>query len=312
MYTKIINTLLFNSTLTLLKTVIVLLILLCPSFASPADVVVIQSISIKPYNDVLKGFKDTCNCSVEQIVLTELRGADLKKKINKANPDLVLTIGMDAYSKSHAVTNLPTIYTMVLDPLRTVPDTAATTGISMSISPERQLSIIKEALPDIKEIGLLYDPARSGEFVKQAMLNAKEKGIELIAKEVYDSKNVPNISLTMKETIDVFWMLPDLTVVTRETFKFMLLCSFQNNIPLITFSEKYVEMGALMSLNIDEYDIGRQAAEMAGQFFSGTALDHIQRTDARKARLTINKTTAEKLGITINSEIIKNAKIIEK
>ena len=118
--------------------------------------------------------------------------------------------------------------------------------------------------------------------------------------------------MAMKGLINALWMLPDLTVVTPETFKFMLLSSFQNNIPLISFSEKYVEMGALMSLNIDEYDIGRQAGEMAGKFFSGTALDHIQKTDARNAKLTINKKTAEKLGITINSKILKKARIIEK
>ncbi len=312
MYTKIINTLLFNSALMLLKVLVVLLIILRPSFASAADVVIVQSISIKPYNDVLKGFKDTCKCSVEQIVLSEPSRANLKRKIQKANPDLVLTIGMDAYRKSRAVTSLPVIYTMILAPIKTISNSADTTGVSMVISAEKQLNIIKKVLPDTKEIGLLFDPARSGKFIRRAITAAKTEGIELIAKEVNASKDVPDATMFMKDTIDAFWVIPDLTVITPETFKFMLLCSFQNYIPLISFSDKYVEMGALLSLNIDEYDIGRQAGEMARKFFSGTSLKQIQKVDARNAKITINKTTAEKLGIPIKSETLKNARIIEK
>ncbi len=312
MYINSINTILFHNVSTLLKTFIVLFIMLFPSLASAADVVVVQSIRIKPYNDVLKGFKDTCNCSVEHIVLSELGRSNLRRKINKTRSSLVLTIGMDAYRKSRASNSLPTIYTMILDPLKTVSSTASTTGISMSISPERQLNTLKEALPGINKIGLLYDPARSGKFVKQALLDSKTAGIELIAKEVHSSKDVPDATKEIKDTVDALWMLPDLTVVTPETFKFMLLSSYQSNIPLISFSAKYVEMGALLSLNIDEYDIGRQAGEMAVKFFTGTTLDQIEQTDARSTRLTINKTTAKKLGIPINNKTLNEARIIGK
>ena len=92
----------------------------------------------------------------------------------------------------------------------------------------------------------------------------------------------------MKGKIDVFWMLPDLTVITPETIEFMLLFSLENKIPVFAFSEKYVELGAFMSIGVDAFDIGIQAGEMAEKILSGGDLTNARHVDARKAVISIN------------------------
>ncbi|MFZ2948374.1 MAG: ABC transporter substrate binding protein, partial [Desulfuromonadaceae bacterium] len=83
---------------------------------------------------------------------------------------------------------------------------------------------------------------------------------------------------------DLFWMLPDITVITPETAEAILLFSLENNIPILTFSEKYLERGAMLSIGIDPFDIGRQAGEMAQTLFSsGESARHVE---ARKALVT--------------------------
>lgn len=105
-------------------------------------------------------------------------------------------------------------------------------------------------------------------------------------------------------------MLPDTSVISSETIEFLILFSIENRIPVFTFSEKFVEMGALISLNIDAYDLGKQAGEMAKEILSGKDIRNIPGSDARKIVLSINSKAAKKLGITINDEIVNKAIIV--
>ena len=186
------------------------------------------------------------------------------------------------------------------------------TGVSLYINPERQLSVLNKTLPSVKRAGSLYDPAITGDFVGKARFASKAAGIELITREIRSSKDVPEILKKMKGEIDAFWMLPDLTVVTPETIEFLLLFSIENRIPVITFSDKYLEMGALLSISIDAVDIGKQAWEITEMVLSGEDVRKIPRVDARKAEVTLNQRAAKKLGIIIDKEIIKGVKVVNK
>ncbi len=156
----------------------------------------------------------------------------------------------------------------------------------------------------------MYNSARTGDFIKKAKRVATGTGIKLIAKEIHRSKDFPALLKSLKGEIDAFWMLPDLTVVTPETVEFLFLFSIENRIPVITFSHKYLEMGALMSLDIDAHDIGKQAGEIAKKILSGTDIKKIIKTDARKIDVTINQKTAKKMGITVNEKTLRNARLI--
>ena len=121
----------------------------------------------------------------------------------------------------------------------------------------------------------------------------------------------------MKEKIDVFWMLPDITVITPETVEFLLLFSFKNRIPLLAFSEKYLELGAFMSTGIDPFDMGAQAGEMANKILSGRQIKNVHQVLARKVvvstnlmiagKLGINLSIAKTLGTSVDEKIVRNA-----
>ncbi len=115
----------------------------------------------------------------------------------------------------------------------------------------------------------------------------------------------------MKGKIDAFWMLPDLTVITPETVEYLLLFSLENTVPILTFAQKYVELGALLCVGIDAFDIGAQAGEMAEKILSGRDVKDVQWVDARKAVISINLKVARKLGITIDEKVIMKARIIK-
>jgi putative ABC transport system substrate-binding protein len=281
----------------------------CIAAANP-KVIVIQSLMIKPYEDALSGFKSACDCKIERLILSEMGGVDVVKEVSKIKPDIILTVGIDALSKVKKIKDIPIVYIMVPNPQSVISKEENITGVSMNIPPEKQLVLLQEAFHDVNRVGLLYDPEKSGYLVEKARYYSRKLGIKLIVEEVHSSKEVPSIINKMKYGIDVFWMLPDTTVITPETAEFLFLFSLENKIPIFTFSDKYLELGAVMSVGIDAFDIGRQAGEMAKKILSGANIKNLSRDDARKAVLTINLKTAKKLGITINNKIISRAKII--
>jgi len=277
------------------------LLILCHGLAEARqEIVVVQGLSVKPYEEAIKGFKSVCHSKLQRIVISELQGADVLKEIKRNRPDMVLAIGRDALSMVKRIRNIPIVYLMVLNPQSILSGEKNIAGVSMNIPPDRQLMALLETLPNTKNIGLLYDPDRTGYLVEKARNAARKMGIALMAKEIHSSRDAPSLIMDMKEKIDVFWMLPDITVITPETVEFLLLFSFKNRIPLLAFSEKYLELGAFMSTGIDAFDMGAQAGEMANKILSGRQIKNVQQVLARKVVVSTNLMIAGKLGINLN------------
>jgi putative ABC transport system substrate-binding protein len=274
------------------------------------EIVAVQSARVAPYEEAIKGFKSVCDAKIKRLFVPELQGDEVLEKIHEIKPDMILAIGMDGLSKVRGIKDIPVVYLMVLDPQPIVAGKTNITGVSMNVPQEKQLVTLLKALPNVKTVGILYDPDRTGALAKKAREAAGKTGIDLITREVRRSKDVPLLIEDMRGKIDVFWMIPDVTVITRETIEFLLLFSFESNTPILTFAEKYVELGALMSIGIDAFDMGCQAGEMAKKILSGGNIMSIQGVDARKAVISVNLKVARKLGITIDKGIIGKAKII--
>jgi len=273
-------------------------------------ILVIQSIRIKPYEKALAGFKETCGCDTRQLILAEAKDVDVPGHIRSVKPAVILAIGMDALTAIEGIRDIPVIYLMVLNPQLQHPG-GHITGVSMAIPPEKQLGTFREALPDARRIGLLYDPNKSDAFVRRAHEAAEKAGMALIAKGVPDPRYVPAMIGGMKGEIDAFWMLPDTTVISPETIAFLFLFSIENRVPVFAFSEKFVESGALMSLTFDACDLGKQAGDIAERILSGTEPRDIPGEKARRVIISVNPTTARKMGITINKTILDRARIVK-
>lgn len=290
--------------------VILLFLLFCLGLAEAGQkIVVVQSSRIMPYEEALKGFKSVCDVKTKQLVISELNGEDVVKNIYRFRPDMVLAIGVDALRRVKIIRSIPIVYLMVPNPQSILSMETNITGVTIHIPIEKQLFSLLNTVPNIKKIGLLYDPDKTRSLAEKARIAAAIYGIQLIAKEVHSSSEVPPALMDMKGEIDVFWMLPDVTVITPETVEFMFLFSLENNIPILAFSDKYLELGAFMSIAIDAFDIGSQAGDMAKKILLGTEIKNIQQADARKADISVNQRIARKAIISINQKIAKKLRV---
>jgi len=271
----------------------------------------VQSINVSPYQEALKGFQSVCNTDLESLIISEMKDKDLIKEIKKINPDIILTIGVDALEKIKGIDDVPVIYLMVPNPQSVLQNTLNTTGVRMNINQEEQVSEFLKAFPSMKTIGLLYNPERTGYLAQRAINACKKAGVDLIGKEIRDSRESPSEIKGMEGRINGFWMLPDVTVFTPESIEYLFLFSMNNKVPILTFSDVYLESGALISIGVDSFDMGVQAGGMAMEILSGKSVSAVQPVDARKKVITINMKVAGKLGVSIDESLFGDARFLK-
>jgi putative ABC transport system substrate-binding protein len=294
-------------TLFLFAAMLSVLAAVCPRSTPACEVTVVNNTDLKPYQDALRGFRDASTCNVREL---KLRGGEEDEDVLLHSQDAIVAVGTAAFKKIRTTTNLPVVYVMVM-PSETAPSSLGPniSGVSMDPSPASSVAAIREVFPWAKKIGLLYDPKRTGALVEEAVKAARAAGVELVTKQASNPRELPRLLEELRSAIDLFWMLPDPTVVTAETTDYLLRFSFQSNVPLFSFSSKYVELGAIAALDTDPYDMGTQAAEIVNRLSSG--YKGVIREYARASRLSINEKVAAKMGLTIRRDIIKRAKNVE-
>ncbi len=292
---------------------VLITLLLLTGFAASSEAVeiaVIKSADIKPYNDALEGFRSSFDDDVTEIVLSETEPAEALRRVHDSRADAVFAIGMDAVNLARSVGDIPVIYAMVPHhpPLSSGPKPLS--GVSMYIPPDRYIASMLELFQGAKRIGVIYDPRNSEAYVREALQSAQGRGVDLVVKKASRPADVPAIVDSMKDKIEVFWMLPDTTVINPETVKYLLLFSFQNKVPIFTFSKKYVEMGSTAGLYSAPFDMGVQAGEIARRLFAEKNPKAI-RTDARKTVLAVNRKIIKKLGIRVRDDILNRAENVD-
>ncbi|AJE02970.1 ABC transporter substrate-binding protein [Geobacter pickeringii] len=287
-----------------------LLMILTGTVEAAQGILVLQGMRVAPYEEALKGIRSIAGGSIKKLILSEMEGVDIVRTVREERPAVIVAIGAEALTKVKKIKDTPIVYLMVLDPLNALTSGENITGVNLSVSPERQLTALQRVAPSLKKIGLIYNPAHTGPLVRKALAAAKGAGLELVVREAKSPREIPRLLEGMRSEIDGFWMIPDTTVVTAETVEYLLLTCLNQRIPVLTFSDKYVEMGGLLALDVEPYDLGRQAGEIVRKVLAGTAIGSIPHAVPRSTVLTINSKIARKLGITLNEEAMGRARII--
>jgi putative ABC transport system substrate-binding protein len=291
---------------------ILFLALLLLAVSAPAwalDCVLLQSSPLKPYEEARQGFeqawlgqrplsgpKSIGGNTVTQVLLSGQQATDtfpLKKQLQAAG--LVVAIGDQALEFARELREVPVVYLLA-------PSARALSknffGIEMRIQPSRQLAAINKALPKVRSIGVLYNPAHSGQWVQEALLSPVASVQTLLFKKFDSQTNVPGALQELAGKVDAYWLLPDPQLTAPQVFGSILEFSMKNSVPVISFSEKYLARGAAVAVTFDTVDMGRQAAELGAHVVrDGLGGDVPILTPPRKIRVVANPTVLDRLGV---------------
>jgi putative ABC transport system substrate-binding protein len=199
---------------------------------------------------------------------------------------------------------------MVLDPDNVVKHRTNIVGASLNIPVEVQLRLIKEVLPTVKTVGVIYDPDKNSAYMSRLQAAATQFSFSIKGFPVSSQKAIPAALDQVKEHADALLGIIDNTVYTSRTTEFIIRYTVQKYLPFIGLSLSYVKAGALCSLVFDNYDIGRQTAQLAEKILAGVPPAALETTTPEKLDIAINLRTANIIGVTIPKHIQQNAAIV--
>ena len=287
-------------------------VLLFAQIVCAQEVKLVYSQDIAAYREVIAGFKsvytkpfDAYDLKGSPARLTEVMG-------NLLQADLIVTIGLlSTIIVRDEIRDIPSkrmVFSMLFDPARfLLPDSVAA-GVALDILPSTLFSEIKQIFPNVHKIGILYDPQKNKKIVEAYQQAAKDYGgLSIISTPVLVAKDVPRAVDILLGQVDLLWIIPDSTVISRESMALILSSSLAYRVPVLTFSEELVKMGAVASLSFDYKSIGEALGRLAKQVLQGKEPSDIPLQYAERSRLTINQKAAKKLGIEIPAEILRRA-----
>jgi putative tryptophan/tyrosine transport system substrate-binding protein len=244
-------------------------------------------------------------------------GPALAREALATRRGVVVAIGSRAAKLARgAARDAPLVYAMVLDPASIgLPEPGAAsqgsiTGVTMDVNPDREFELIREMLPLATRVGVLYDPAVSGDAVRRATVAAKAGGITLVAQAVRSEGEVLRAASLLAPSVDGLWALADPTVLTAANAKALILFSLRAQKPFFAMSEGFVRSGALAALAASPEDVGRRAGELAARVLSGTPAQKLPPEMPPRLSLFVNVSTAEHLGLTVPDGLLSRAETV--
>ncbi len=245
--------------------------------------------------------------------------AQIARKMVGEAPDVIVAISTpSAQSAVSATRDIPIVFSAVTDPLdaKLVSNYEKpglnVTGLS-DMSPVRQhLELIKEFLPELKSVGVPYNPGEPNAvaIVKLLKAEAVKMGIEIVEAPSPKSSDVMIASQKLIGKVDAIYCPTDNTILTA--LESVVKAGIDGRLPVFAAETNAVERGALASLGFNYGDIGRQTGEVVVRILKGENAGDIPVRVANGSELFVNRKMADRMGVEIPASVLARAtKIVE-
>jgi len=240
------------------------------------------------------GFKTVAPNHFQEIDVSEnpIKSA-VQQQILEARPDLILTLGRSALLAVRDISEIPIVYLLVVAPDILTQNHDNITGVNLDIPVRLQLDELTWLLPEVRRVGVIYNNAHSAMDIQQA--RRERPDLEFIALNAQSTREVPTLLEELRGKVDLIWLLPDVTVTAPQILESYFSFSFQDKVPVLAFSEKYLKSGAAIVVSFDLEAMGEQAAVMAARILRGTPVSGVPPADIARVKTIVNPTIARKL-----------------
>lgn len=287
-------------------------------------IAVVKSLDLPEYNLAYEGFISAVRASghsAETLPFTLTRDPESTaatcRAIKDAAPDLIFTLGTRAAREIASIEkDIPIVYAMVLampDDSREKPSLQSqenVTGATLNIPLETQLDDIQKVFPEVRRIGIISDPSKTKSIVASARFMAESRGLSLHVAWAASEQDVPTALRQLRDSIEVLWMIPDATVLTPRSSRYIIFELIKSGIPVFGLSAAYVKAGAVMALDCDYEDIGRQSGELAARILDGQSPAGLHATAPRLYTRALNLKIREHLRVQMDESVIGDSNVV--
>ena len=238
----------------------------------------------------------------------------IARKFQTDGVDMILAIATpSAQAAAHLVKDIPILITAVTDPVAAElvesierPGTNVT-GTSDLTPVKAQLELLKEIAPTAVRVGVVYNAGEVNSVVQVeiARAAAAELGLQLIEATATNSSEVLQAAQSLQGRVDAIYVPTDNTVVSA--LESVVLVAERARLPLIAGEADSVAKGALASVSIDYYQLGRQTADIAYRVLQGENPADIPIEYQSEMSIVLNLDAAERMGVPIPDSVIAKA-----
>ena len=230
-------------------------------------------------------------------------------KSDKKN--LVLGIGTpSAQALVNTITDMPVLFSAVTDPESAKLLNKNVTGTSDRLdNVGEQLDLLLKLKPEVKKIAVLYNPSEQNSVVqvKEIEAKAKEKNLVVMLQGVSSLSELPQATKNALIESDALYLPTDNLVVSG--IKLITSEAKSAKKPVVSSENSSVEAGALFTMGLDYFELGKRTGEMAIEILKGKPAEQIPYELSKKMTLYVNETTAIELGLDLKKIDLTNAKI---
>jgi ABC-type uncharacterized transport system substrate-binding protein len=166
---------------------------------------------------------------------------------------------------------------------------------------ERQVRLIRLALPEVRRVGVLLG-ADQGGLVGELGEILRAQRLVLVHQTLAADERLIGPLEEVLSGADVLLAVPDPGVFNPNTAQSLFLTSYRYRVPVLGYSRSLTRAGALLSLHSSPAQIGRQTAEWVGSALREPTLRLPPPGHPAYSSVSVNEQVARSLGLTVPSE----------
>jgi len=244
----------------------------------------------------------------------------LAAELVRFNVDVIVASSAPAaFAARSATTKVPIVFVGVYDPLEIGLVTSLAhpgdnvTGLSQSSTDlgGKRLELIKELVPKLRRVAILWHPANLTNLVqkKGAEAAARTAGVDTKAVPIQDPNQFAS-AFEDARGVDGLMQMEDPLFTTHR--RQLAELAIRSRLPAIYSIREFVDAGGLMSYGADYADLYRRAATYIDKILKGAKPAELPVEQPTKFELVINLKTAKALGLTVPPPLLARAdRVIE-
>ncbi len=223
------------------------------------------------------------------------------------NPDLIFTISSEP--TQWAMENFPgtpILFSMMYNTDSVeywIRKHGKTKGIFLNADAEKMVSVLKEIIPEIKEVGVLTSINSLNVLQEEWQPAESRYAVRLCIESIHSPTDFPDALNRIAAKCDVLYLGPDPLIMQPSLLKKAVLKGFSNH--FFVFGESYgiVKNGAMLSFLYDIEEVIRLTTELLEDYANTGEISGLKNKRCEKFHLYYNKDVFEKLGLSVPQSI---------
>lgn len=234
-------------------------------------------------------------------------------------PDVIVAIATPSAQSVAAATNtIPIVFSAVTDPveakLMKSMDGSGTnvTGASDVLPYGPQIDLMKQIIPNLKDVGYVYSPGEVNSTIVLKNLEAKlnPMGITVHSAPAQKSNDIAMAARSISDKVDVIYTSTDNNVVSA--YESLYQVARESKVPLIASDTDSVARGAIAALGVNYKELGRETGKIVVKILNGADPGTIPVYTAQSLDLYLSKSHAAEQGIELPQAVLDQAKEVQE